>query len=222
MRRTDQMLDHGTLPSIRDAALPRSYEAAKAALAKCSNIDECKGWADKAKALASYAKQQKDESLFKYAQQIRARATRQVGKLLEKVKPAKNRHFTRTPEGTSRKQAATAAGLSKKQKDTALRVAKVPESEFERLVDNADTTATVKELAGRGTVRVISDDDARAAKAWAQFRSRVRSMIEILDAETATTCAGGRAAPDRNDVLALCDRIETKLSEIVRCIRQRN
>ena len=46
-----------SLPSVNGARLPRTYEAARAALAECQQLDECKDWADKAAALASYAKQ---------------------------------------------------------------------------------------------------------------------------------------------------------------------
>jgi hypothetical protein len=37
-----------------------TYERAKAALAQCASIDECQKWANKAEALASYAKQAHD------------------------------------------------------------------------------------------------------------------------------------------------------------------
>ena len=66
------------LPTITpsQARLPRTYEAAREALATCQDIDECKEWADKAAALASYAKQAEDETLLKMAARIKARATR--------------------------------------------------------------------------------------------------------------------------------------------------
>jgi hypothetical protein len=36
------------LPNISHAKLPATYEAARASLEKCSSIDECRRWADKA------------------------------------------------------------------------------------------------------------------------------------------------------------------------------
>jgi len=80
-----------SLPSIAPsrANLPRTYEAARAALAECQNIDECRDWADKAAALASYAKQAEDETLLRMAARIKARATRRAGELLKQVTPAK-------------------------------------------------------------------------------------------------------------------------------------
>src|SRR5262245_38639552 len=44
------------------AQLPAAYEAAKDALAKCDQVDECKDWADKAAAIASYARQAHDDT----------------------------------------------------------------------------------------------------------------------------------------------------------------
>jgi len=59
------------LPSIRNAELPVVYERAKEALARCSEIDECQDWADKAAALASYAKQAGDDELYHLALRIK-------------------------------------------------------------------------------------------------------------------------------------------------------
>ena len=69
------------LPTITpsQARLPRTYEAAREALATCQDIDECKEWADKAAALASYARQSEDVELERMAARIRARAMRRAG-----------------------------------------------------------------------------------------------------------------------------------------------
>ena len=68
---------HAVLRTLIDAArLPIIYERAKYALAECSRIDECKDWADRAEALASYAQQAKDDALRTFAMRIQARATR--------------------------------------------------------------------------------------------------------------------------------------------------
>jgi len=53
------------------------------ALATCERIDECKDWADKAAALASYAKQADDQTLHHLATRISARAIRRAGELLQ-------------------------------------------------------------------------------------------------------------------------------------------
>src|SRR5579863_2644703 len=119
---TAALIPHGMLPSIGKARLPTTYEKAKETLAKCSNIDECQDWADKAEALASYAKQAGDDSLRKMADRIQARAIRRCGELLRRLAP--NDRAGRNCNGTvtiTRTQAAKDAGLSIRQKRSALR-----------------------------------------------------------------------------------------------------
>ena len=142
------------VPSIRDAKLPAGYQAAKQALAKCSRIDECAEWSRKADAIASYAKQANDKSLEKMALRIRARAIRRCGELLRKIKPARGEHMKGVGGDPSRKATATQAGLSERQRKTALRVANVPEDEFEAAVEGG-SPATVKKLAERCITELI-------------------------------------------------------------------
>jgi rubrerythrin len=75
--------------SIVDAKLPAVYESAKLALSECSRIDECKDWANKAEALASYARQADDDTLRNMAIRIQARAIRRCGELLKAIEVSK-------------------------------------------------------------------------------------------------------------------------------------
>lgn len=68
---------------VQTARLPAAYKAAQVALANCADIDECKSWADKAAALASYARQADDDTLQKHAMRIQSRAVRRCGELLK-------------------------------------------------------------------------------------------------------------------------------------------
>jgi hypothetical protein len=147
------------MPALVEAAkLPASYEFARDALAKCERVDECQKWADKAKALASYAKQAEDESLHHYADRIKARAVRRGGELLAKIKPSKGgrpfKEITRAgaDPSYSRNAAAAAAGVSPRQQKTMLRVAAVPAAEFERQVES-ERPPTVTALAQQGARR---------------------------------------------------------------------
>lgn len=140
--------------TIPPARLPETYQRAQQALADCQNIDECQSWADKAEALASYAKQADDDSLRKMADRIQARAIRRAGELLKQIEPSKGgRPPEETREGDrpslSRKQAANEAGMSDHQRKSALRVANVPDEEFERQVES-DNPPTVTKLAEQG------------------------------------------------------------------------
>lgn len=159
-------MNHALLPSVNDARLPARYEAARIAIRECGKVDECKDWADKAQALASYAKQSKDKELENTAMRIRARAIRRCGELLKEVERAQGartdlRPRTATdPRFPSRKDAATGAGLSPRQAKSAIRVANVPEDDFDEQVDS-DTPPTVTALAEQGK---RSRDPLRQAK----------------------------------------------------------
>lgn len=141
------------LPSIDDARLPAVYERATLALSECTRIDECQEWANKAEALASYARQSKDETLQKMAERIRARAIRRCGELLRQIEPAQganqNIQDGADPKVLTRTEAATQAGLSERQKKTALRVATVPQADFDTAVES-ENPPTVTKLAELG------------------------------------------------------------------------
>lgn len=155
--------------AIRSARLPETYEVAKLAIRQCAEVDECQKWANQAEALASYARQMGDDELRKMADRIQARAIARAGAILKEIEA---RHTGRPKKlGTvadpnfdpaaffenpisilgpiTRKQAATDAGLSERQRKTALRVANIPEREFEEAIDSEDPP-TVTELAERG------------------------------------------------------------------------
>lgn len=167
------------LPKSANATLPAKYEAAKAALAECSRIDECQNWADRAAALASYARQSDDDTLRKHCDRIKARAIRRCGELLKQVTPSKGGRPSETHDagdiGLSRTRAANNAGLSERQKVTALRVASVPADSFDQQVES-DDPPTVAALAEQGTKKLhdIGDippnDYARATQAGGTLR----------------------------------------------------
>lgn len=139
------------LPAVAKAKLPDTYNAAKTALAECSKIDECKDWADKAAAMASYAKQAEDKSLEHMSMRIRSRAIQRCGELLEAIKPGKTgpKNSGSAAAPNSRSKAASDAGMSKRQMKTAIRVARVPKNEFDELVES-DEPPTITQLAERG------------------------------------------------------------------------
>jgi hypothetical protein len=140
-----------SLPSIPDARLPQAYMAAQNALAECQQIDECKEWADKAAALASYAKQSQDESLMKMAQRIKARAVRRAGELARQVmqpvgRPSDNFEGN---HNISRAEVKDQSGFSDHQLTQATRIAAIPQQDFEAQVDG-DTPPTLSALAQQG------------------------------------------------------------------------
>lgn len=134
------------------ARLPQSYEAAKNALSNCASIDECQDWADKAAALASYAKQANDDELMKMAVRIRDRAIRRAGELLKQIDGrGGDRSKTEGDHGSAitQRQAAANAGLSEHQQLQAVRVANVPADDFENQVESQNPP-TITKLAEQG------------------------------------------------------------------------
>jgi len=143
--------------SVTEIQLPALYQAARTAIEKCCEIDECKEWADKAAALKAYAAMRDDAALRNYADRIHLRSVRQMGLLLKQIEPQQggdrgNSATGGRPPVGSRKAAAEAAGLSEHQRKTALRVANVPESEFTRHAES-ETAPTVTALAAQGTAK---------------------------------------------------------------------
>lgn len=160
-------MDHAQLPAINEAQLPATYEAAKTALSECTKLDECQSWADKAKALASYARQAKDDSMRKMAERIQARAIGRAGEILAQIEPGKTGPKPELGAGAlpqlTRTQAAEDAGLSDWQRKTALRVASIDKDEFERVIES-DNPPTVTQLAEMGTKKQIVDLKGRDPK----------------------------------------------------------
>lgn len=142
--------------SPANARLPHTYESAKIALANCVKVDECKDWADKAAALASYAKQANDDELMKQATRIRDRAIRRAGELLKQIEPQQganqNIGVGDHPKVETRKEIASSAGMSPHQAKQAIRVANVPDHDFEKQVES-DKPPTISQLAVQGIKR---------------------------------------------------------------------
>ncbi len=137
-------------PAMSDEAhLPQAYEDAKRSMAQCERVDECKDWADKAMAIAAYARQAADITLLNHALRIQCRSTRRMGELLIQIEPNKGGRPSKTRDtddpGLSRKSIADDAGIKERQRKTSIRIAKIPEQEFERLVD-AEKAPTVSGL----------------------------------------------------------------------------
>jgi hypothetical protein len=141
--------------TVEHARLPQTYANAKSALYNCVSIDECQSWADKAMALASYAKQADDDELMKMATRIRDRAIRRAGELLKQIPPQRGKRTDKEPAAggdskLSRGEVAAQAGMSERQQVTAVRVANVPADQFEKAVES-DEPPTVTKLAAMGT-----------------------------------------------------------------------
>lgn len=173
--------------------LPQSYETARTAIAACARVDECAEWADKAAAARVYAKQVKDRAMELNATRIRLRAFKRLGEILGK-QPAKAGGRGRAKsqgvrvaahlEKSERDRAAKEADLSNHEKHTALRIAAVPDADFESAVESPEPP-TVTEMADLGTKKlekaVLDNLDGRDPKAWTRSlhqRCRIRDLAK--------------------------------------------
>ena len=144
------------LPAVvTSARLPETYTKAKLALAACVHIDECKDWADKAEAMASYARQSGDTELRKMADRIQARAVDRCGQLIKQIPAGKTGPRLKSAgqiQLSDRDVARIAAGISKHLASTAVAVNSIQRAKFEREVES-DNPPSVTKLAEMGRQR---------------------------------------------------------------------
>ena len=171
-----------TVPDPANARLPVTYEAAQKALAECQRVDEVKDWADKAAALAAYARMAKNDNLRLMALRIQERATRRMGELLKQIPPATGVHLPSAKRDGAvplgREQIATAAGLSERQRKTALRLASIPKDQFESAVESG-SPPTLSAMAKWGT---LPRAPAEATPEDAQLARKARDLLRELAA----------------------------------------
>lgn len=189
------------------AKLPPNYERAMVALERCVAVDECKEWADKAAALASYARQADEDDLYKNAMRIKGRAIRRMGELAKALESAQGKRSDlelragKSPKLSERDAVTKAAGLTPKQVKTAMQVASIPKREFERLIE-ADAPPTVTELAKLGTKPVqrsashLNGRDAAEFSDAIKVRGRLRDLATICESVAPTSAVRGSADYD--------------------------
>ena len=173
---------------VNSAQLPQLYETAKNALAECERLDECAEWADKAAAIASYARQADDVELENYARRIRARAVRRCGELLRNFDArGGDRSKTVAPlafASPSRSMVAQQAELSEHKARVAVNIAAIPEPEFEALVESKRPPGTtllalIEFVELRERVRGVTERSLGEVHQSAQAARAVEGMLEF-------------------------------------------
>lgn len=117
------------------------YNAACKALAAAKRVDEVKNIRDKAEAMRAYAKQAKNRALEVDAAEIRFRAERRLGQLIQAQKAtvglAKPGPKQKQKIGSSKELNSPTlkeAGIDKKLSSRAQKLAAIPEKKFEKTV----------------------------------------------------------------------------------------
>ncbi len=193
------------LPNVANAKLPATYEAAKASLTECTRVDECADWANKAEAMAAYARMSEDETLRKMCDRIQARALRRCGELL-KIHNAQGRRTDQPLDGSghkSQQEVGAEAGLSERQQKTAVRISNVSEADFERQVES-DSPPTVTALAEQGKkTRVIDLTEGRDHEEYAmatQAQGRLHEFAAFASKTDPAAVARGSSPTETKEM----------------------
>lgn len=210
--------------SPADAPLPMAYERARTALEECSQVDECKDWADKAQAIASYARQANDDGLYVMARRIQGRAVRRMGELLKPFQ-ATNQHEANARGGDSpstQRQAAESAGLSKDQEKQAVRVANVPEEEFEAVIESpSPPSVTALSEMGRKRRNQVTELSSREGYYEATHTmGAMRRFAERCDQHAPELVAGGLNDHELAEARSLVDKLDSWLDRFVTNLRR--
>jgi len=128
-----------TAERIARASYPTLYRTARTALERCVRIDEVKKISDEHRALAVYAKQRGDTSLFELARKIQLRAEYRIGQILGSIERQSGKKVRDRQPG--RGQIAREHGISAGVAHRALRFARVPQAEFDSLVEVTEPPA---------------------------------------------------------------------------------
>jgi hypothetical protein len=160
------------LPAVAPSGFPVSYEEARQAIAKCESPFECRTMADKAAAMAVYARMRDDADLLNRAVRLQAWAARRWGELDKALHPDRRQENLRQSvrnvvdhnsveqlkktdfidQPQSGKRPAPPDGTTEYQRVVSRRLAAIPEAEFSRQVES-DTPPTVAQLADQGKAR---------------------------------------------------------------------
>jgi len=191
------------------AIMPEAYNRAVIALQECNQIDECKEWADKMSALASYWKQANDETMWKLAKRIQARAYRRAGELLKQFDARggdrKSDDFKKdgSVHFDSQKDIASANGMSERQRKTSVRLANIPEDSFDSQVES-DNMPTITQLAEQGKRDYLSKPKPQGFAEAIQVEGAFRDLVNQIHENDPLYIIGGM---DEKDIAKMKDYI---------------
>ena len=211
--------------NISSASFPDNYESAKRALSVCVSIDECKTWADKSAALATYAKEARDESLLIMAKRIRLRAYRRIGELLDEIAlPARSEKDKRRRSGQElRERAAEAAGIGTTQASVAVGVARVATYAFESEVESSAPPTPQRLVLKYSQRKTLKSDepevfrDLRNALMWLEKVMRGRNPRRLAEEALLGTNAHSQSLLKRLvlDAIEWLDAFEQRMPKLM-------
>ena len=160
------------------------YEAARTALAEAHRVDEVKDIRDKAEAMAAYARQAKDSELIQYATEIKVRAERRCGELLQITAANGERHHRGRVVAEEKPTTLQDLGITANQSSRWQSLASMTPEHFETAVETAKATAgevttafMMREAAKVKTPRKVSKADERRLEELKAAKARGVSML---------------------------------------------
>lgn len=160
------------------------YEAARAAVAECTRIDEAANIRDQAAALAAYARQRDDKDLEGWVAEIKLRAVVRIGELsrqLDKAPPAKGHGAGIPASGKTKAKALEDAGVST---SAAQRYEELAEAQAENPTKAAEYYANCKATGVSptfGGMRGALKGDRRAERERALAEKTIAAAAKLGD-----------------------------------------
>jgi N6-adenosine-specific RNA methylase IME4 len=163
--------------------LPERYSAARKALAACVKVDEVKSIRDKAMAMETYAYQAKDGTLIAEATEIKMRATRRIGELMDEQKTTGRRAKIGRPAKGSKDPVLKLEdqGVDKNLAKNARALAGMTAKEFEKKIEMAITLATASTSGNAEVVKLAraerqKEKKVKRAKRQRQLAAKIKDL----------------------------------------------
>ena len=200
----------------RTPLVPVQYETAIKALTECIHLDDAKVWADKADALAAWAKIYRSKDAELKAKQLKLHAFRRMGQIAEELRPT--RRAGRNSLGAA--SLLIESGLQKHVAATVVRIARAPESQFTAAVI-AGAGVNALALSQRGRMGTAAATDSMDWLMNGISGPRLRSVLSKMKAQPAASIAEGLTGDEVISALECITEVADWLDQLAQILEKR-